>query len=200
MSIVNDVKIANLALSALGADRIMSLTENTTNAKRINEVYIILRDEVMSAHPWNFALKRTTLAQLSSTPVIGYSYAHQIPTDSLRVLNVFNGTEETNEITDFKIENDAILSNYTPLYCRYIYRNEDPTKYSTTFATAFSARLAAELAYPITNSNTLGKVMLEVYQEKLRIARVMDAQESGLPDTLDNEFWIDSRIGPVQRR
>ena len=83
MSIVNVVKIANLALTSLGADRIMALTEDSENARRINEIYEVMRDEVVSAHPWNFAIKRSTLGQLSETPVIGYTYFHQVPADSL---------------------------------------------------------------------------------------------------------------------
>lgn len=191
---ISNVKIANLALVALGADRIMAITEASENARKINEIYEFIRDEVLSSHPWNFAIKRDTLAQLSATPAFGYTYYHQRPSDCLRILDVYYDTSESSRLLDYKIEGDRILSDYTSLYIKYIYRNDDPTKYSMTFASAFASRLAAELAYPITNSTTLGKAMLDIYNDKLRMARGFDAQESGKTEKLEEDQWLESRF------
>ena len=109
------------------------------------------------------------------------------------MLFIYKGTDENDKIEDYRIEDGKILSNYTPLYIKYLYRVVDTTKFSTTFATALAARIAAELAYAITNSQTLGKSMLEVYTKKLDVAKGMDAQASGAEDVVGQDQWIEGR-------
>ncbi len=71
------VGIANVALARLGAKRISAIDEDTENARLINSVYGTIRDEVLRAHPWNFAIKRSIPALLYSEPsswVTGTAY------------------------------------------------------------------------------------------------------------------------------
>ena len=67
------VSIANLALISLGADTIMSLDEDSKPARLINNIYEFIRDEVLRSHPWNFAIRWASLAQLSETPTNEYT-------------------------------------------------------------------------------------------------------------------------------
>ena len=58
----SEVDIANRALQKLGAESIVSLTQDSENARACNLCYEPIRDAELRAHPWNFAIKRASLA------------------------------------------------------------------------------------------------------------------------------------------
>lgn len=64
----SSVGIANIALSKIGVQRLTSFSENTEPARLLNAIYGTLRDEVLRAHPWNFAIKRVAPAVCWSMP------------------------------------------------------------------------------------------------------------------------------------
>jgi len=186
-SLASEVDIANLALTDLGAKRITALTDDTENARQINVIFEHFRDEVLRAHPWNFATSRILLNQTANTPLFGWSYEHQIPGDVLSILST-----EAYDVK-FIVEGDKVLSNDTPLNVKVISRITDTTKWSTDFVTCFSARLSAELAYSIANSASLQERKFALYQEKLRLAKGRDAVE-GTPPALVVDEWVISRF------
>ena len=60
--------ISNLALSLIGAKNIATFGETTSEeGKRINAVYVSIRDEVLMEHPWSFAQKRVALVDMTRT-------------------------------------------------------------------------------------------------------------------------------------
>jgi hypothetical protein len=174
------VGIINLALTQIGSARIASVTEDSEQARKANAVYDLIRDEVMVAHPWNFAIDRTSLAVLDSTPEFDYDYQFLLPADCLRVLS----TDTVED--DWEVAGDKILYNDDSINIKYIKKITDTTKYSPGFIQALAARLAAELAYPIADSRTLSEEMFKVYLDKLKIAKSQDAQESG--DQYSSEY------------
>ena len=99
------VQICNSALNQLGAASITALTDNSKNARLCNERYNTVRDSVFRSHPWNSLIKRIQLAQNTSTPVYGFSYQFNLPSDCLRVLTIdaYN--------SDYKVEGRKILCN-----------------------------------------------------------------------------------------
>jgi len=237
----SSVGISNIALSKIGAQRITSFSENTENARLLNAIYGTIRDEVLRAHPWNFAIKRTAPALAYTLPsawgtgttyvagdyalysnypykcLVGhvagtfatdlaaakwvadttdwipyeYSYSHSIPSDCLRVISVTTG--ET-VIEDFKIEGGKILSDYDVIYIKYIYRVTDSTAFDANFISCFATRLASECCFPLTGKADLALKMREMYTEELRLAKGIDGQESGMPDQINQDTFLNSRI------
>lgn len=184
---MSNVSICNQALTSLGADTIMSLTEDNENARRCNTIFEQTRDEVLRGHPWNFAIERTsTMAALSASPEFDWAYAYQLPSDCLRVL-------KTNiKYMPFKIEGRKLLCDYTGIKIKYIKKVTDPVQFDANFAEALAAKLAQKLAYPITESKTMFEAAGKWYGDVLADARSADAQE-GTPDDIDDSDWIDSR-------
>lgn len=189
-----DVNICNLALTMLGADMITDLLEDSASARKCNAVYSFIRDDVLRAHPWNFAIKRAMLPQLAAPPVYAYDFQYQLPSDCLRVFGVSAGNDGEDDETEFEIEGRTLLTDLSEVYIRYIYRVIDPTQFDSVFCGAFAARLAAELAYSITGHGTIAASMMQIYEQKLSAARSADAQESGLPDTIGGDVFNQSRI------
>ena len=80
------VDIANSALNLLGASTISAFTDDSKNARLINQRYEPVRNRVFRSHAWNCLHKRVQLAQNSTSPVVEYDHAYALPSDCLRVL------------------------------------------------------------------------------------------------------------------
>ena len=99
------VSIANNALTELGADRIMSFTEDSDNARHINAIFDQCLDMMLQEHPWNFARYRQELAQGVETPDFDYDYQYTLPTNPY-CLRVLRAEDDIN----FVIEGRKLLS------------------------------------------------------------------------------------------
>jgi len=191
-SISNETSIANLALTRLGADRITDIdTEESENANKVRAVFDFLRDEVLRSHSWNFAIRRVNFNKLVSTPVFGFSTEYQIPGDVLRILPPSTGGNSALQ-SEYKIEEDKILSNDSTFMARCIIRIEDTTKWDSGFVEVFATRLQAELAYAITNNKGLAADLFTLYLSKLRAIKFVDGTED-TPDQITAGEWIASR-------
>jgi|TARA_B100000242_G_scaffold151703_1_gene108335 hypothetical protein len=189
------VDICNSALNQLGASTIISLTENSKNARIISQRFDSVRDQVFREHPWNALTKRIKLAQDSQAPVYEFSFAYTLPSDCLKVLSFSDSTSEylaKNDI-NYKIENGKLLTSSSVVYLKYIARETDTSKYDSSLSETISAALAADIAYAITGSTTVMQLFEGKYKEKLKDARFADATE-GMPEELDADFpFIASR-------
>ena len=67
------VDICNGALNQLGATTIVSLTEDSKNARLCNARFTQIRDSVFRSHPWNCLQKRLELSSSTDTPAWGFS-------------------------------------------------------------------------------------------------------------------------------
>ena len=189
------VDICNGALNQLGATTILSLTEDSKNARLCNSRYTQVRDAVFRSHPWNCLQERLELAQSTTTPAWGYSFKYDLPGDCLRLLRILDYD------SDHKVEGRSILSNNSSMKILYISRVTDPNQYDENLRETLSAALAADIAYAITSNNTTQQNMLAIYQEKLRDARFVDStegynttQEDGMTDVIDAGTFINSRF------
>tara|TARA_R100001530_G_scaffold129724_1_gene100216 strand:- start:205 stop:786 length:582 start_codon:yes stop_codon:yes gene_type:complete len=184
-----EVSICSNALRRLGDDPITSLTDDTERARLCNAFYTDSRDAVLRSHPWNFAINRATLAQLSATPAYGFGYQYSLPTSPycLRVLEM--------EYSDFifKVENQAthgrvLLTDESEAKILYIAKITDTTLFDPMFTDILTQKLAVDLAYPITNSTTLQTHMQKIYERKLSEARSIDGQEGFIDDLVSDTF------------
>ena len=187
----SEVQICNLALTKIGEDQISSLTDNSKAARLCNLHYEPLRDAVLRGHLWNFAIKRVILALSTNTPAFDYAYQHALPVDYLRAFDV-----NLISAAEWKIENGFLLSDSDEVTLKYIARITDPDLFDVLFRDCLAARIAAELAQPITDDKKLTEQMFSIYNGKIAEARSMDAME-GTPENITADAWLDSRLGYV---
>lgn len=188
----SQVDICNRALQKLGADRIISITQDSVSARACNLAYNSVRDTELRAHAWNFAIKRASLAADSIAPVYGYDYAYTLPSDYLRILK--NDAQEDVLTQSWKIEGGKILTNDSaPLLIRYIARITDTTLYDASFINVLSCKLAMELCEELTQSNTKRQIAAAEYKDAVREARRMNAFE-GFPVIQEADTWSSGRI------
>jgi hypothetical protein len=197
------VDIANYALNIIGATNIAAFDENSKVGRLINQRYEGVRDSVFRAHPWNCLIRRVELAQDVATPAFGYAYQYTLPTDPycLRVLEFSNGTLHypyDNMVSNtggaaFVIEGRKLLTDEGTARIKYIGRITDPNEYDVLLTDCIAAKLAAEIAYAVTGSNTVVELSATLYAEKLREARFVDATE-GATVRLEASDFIESRF------
>lgn len=178
------VDTCNKALDKLGHGPITSLADGTKSANLCNRNWPLVRDQVLRDHPWNFAVRRATLAPSSTAPAWGFSAQFPLPTDSLRLLEVRDLS--TNE---YQVEGKAILANADVLYIRYIQSITDPNAYDALFIDAVATRLAFELCEALTQSNTKKDALFQEYEDSLTRARRVDGQENP-PQQYEEDEWI----------
>ena len=188
------VDIANSALNLLGASTISAFTDDSKNARLINQRYENVRNRVFRSHAWNCLHKRVQLAQNSTAPVIEYTYAYALPSNCLRVLKVHNGTTDSiQSAIDYKLEGRNIVTDEGTVYLIYVALDTDPNNYDSYLQESISHQLAADLCYAITNNATLANNYMARADERLREARFIDASENSLGTIESNEF-TDARL------
>ena len=189
------VDICNGALNQLGATTILSLTEDSKNARLCNSRYTQVRDGVFRSHPWNCLQKRVELAQDTATPAWGFKYAFTLPADCLRLLRILDYD------SNYKVEGRKILSNTETMKILYIGRITDPNEYDELLRETLSSALSADIAFAVTSNNTTATNMYNLFQDKLKDARFVDStegqnveQDLGMTDVIDAGTFINSRF------
>ena len=188
------VDICNGALNQLGGTTILSLTEDSKNARICNARYTQVRDALFRTHPWNCLQLRASLAKDATAPAWGFSSAFTLPADCLRLLYIIDYD------SNHKVEGRKILSNTDTMKILYIGRITDPNEYDELLRETLSASLAADIAYGVTSSNPVAQNMYTLFQDKLRDARFVDSTEGqnnapdlGMTDSIDASTFITSR-------
>ena len=188
------VDICNGALNQLGATTILSLTEDSKNARLCNSRYTQVRDALFRTHPWNCLQKRTSLAKEVTAPSWGFTSQFVLPADCLRLLYIIDYD------SNYKVEGRKILSNTSTMKILYIARITDPNEYDELLRETLSASLGADIAYGVTSSNPVAQNMYKLFQEKLRDARFVDSTEGqnnspdlGMTDSIQASTFITSR-------
>ena len=186
------VEISSNALRLLGDDPITSLTEDSERARLVNALYEEVRDEVTRAAMWNCAKDRQVLASLATTPAFGWSFYHQLPSTCLRVIDVLSGDIRI----DHEVEGRKIMTDVSSVNLIFLKKITDPNDMDALFIGAYTAKLAAELAEPVTGRRSLAEQMWTLYDRKVREARTIDSQE-GTVSNLDVQQLVDARTGTV---
>lgn len=169
-------EIANRALQKLGAKRIVSLTEDSRNARAVNAAFETLKEAELREHPWNFSIQRVQLAAETTAPVFGKARYFQLPSDFLRLLAP--DPEQNYNSHDWQIEGRLIATNDSaPLNVRYVKNVTDPNTMDVLFREALASRIAYELCEEITQSNTKKEAAMKDYDSAIAKAKKTNAIE-----------------------
>ena len=177
----SEVSICNLALSWLGTNPITALTDDTVEAKQCQANYEPARDATIEDRNWTFAIERLILTPMIDTPTFGYSHQFLIPARVLRVISVSDGSASGSNVMgteiDWQKEKNAIVANTSTVYVKAVVQEKDPARYPPSYVQALAARLAAEMAMPLTHSNAMLDRMWGLYGAKLKAASGTDGRQ-----------------------
>lgn len=205
------VDICNLALSHIGDEaNVQSIDppDGTAQATHCASFYAPTRDELLGKHNWSFARKRVSLSLVSGVTSAAWEYHYQVPADMIKPIAVYPADEDyPGGIGDdadgypFLREGDRILTNVESAVLLYVYRLNDPTKYSPLFTETFALRLGSKVAGPIIKGKE-GRAVAKALKEEARVmlgdAVVADANANNYkPEHVPD--WHSARgVGLVQ--
>jgi hypothetical protein len=179
------IDVCNSALLRVGAATIVSLSDNSPEARACSVAYDSNRRDELRKHQWNFALARTVLAPDATAPAFDYDYQFTLPSDCVRVIR-----PPTYDL-DWVIEGRKILTNDSDtLYLRYIKDVEDVAQWDSAFYNVISAALAIDIVEKLTQSNAKKQLLMADYQQAVVLAKRVDAFEAGPEDSADDAWWV----------
>lgn len=183
--------IGNRALSKLGEARVSNF-DNTNNEKArvINDMYEIVRDDLIASFPWNFAIQRAELAEDPTAPIYGFQKKYQVPSDFLALLDI-------RDRPDYRFEGSYILTDEgAPIFIRYIRQITNEGDFDAVFTEAFASRLALEACEQITQSNTKKQLLTQEYEANISRAYSNDSIQNPPQELVDDE-WLLARESSV---
>jgi hypothetical protein len=190
------VSIANRALSKLGEDRILLLTDDNKRARTLDQMFDDVLDAELRRYRWKFTITRTELPALAEAPAWGYLYQYPLPADYLALVQVNDiYVRSGSPVALWSVEAGAILTNIeAPLKVRYVKRVTNPGLFDPMFCEALACKLAMEACETLTQSETKFNRMAEQYKMAMLDATRQDAIENP-PDELPQGSWLDARNG-----
>lgn len=165
---LSPVALCNRALLKIGAQPIQSFYDDRIEADIALAFYEPMRDALLSAYPWRFAVAQVTLPRLSVQPLADYTYAFQLPVDCLRVLSLGG--------TNYRRIGNTLHCNSENVVMDYIYRPEDELA-PAYFEQALMARLAAEFCLPLTENTSRAEMLYRIANNEFEQAKRIDAQQ-----------------------
>lgn len=174
----NETEVINSALGLLGESRVLSLDDGSELAKTIELRYPIVRDAVLEAHPWNFAMTRQALVQSAITPAFDWAYQYPFPTTPW-CLTIRDTDDEGSgwEVGYDAIDGRVVLSDNSTLKIRYTARIEDVGIWSPLAVLALTYLLAADLAINITGQVAKADQYQDRFEKTLPLATSSDSRE-----------------------
>lgn len=179
---MTETEIYNCVLDRLAEESILSTTDEKAVARWLNRNYPLQRDVLLQRHTWNFAIKRTKLAETPETPAFEWRHQYIIPDDCLRVLPLTSDGRRNSPPAPFIVENRYILTNLgAPLPVRYIFRQTNVATFTPVFIDLLAQILAANFSHWLTGKASFAKQLTDISSIAFLEAARIDSLE-GLPE------------------
>lgn len=165
---MTDIQICNLALARLGDARITALSDATAQAQYCSLFYAQTVEELQTEFDWQFCRKLASLTADATPPAFGYARRFAVPSDFLRLIRL-NGIDEDENFSKWEIVDGFIHTDLAaPAQIEYIAHVTTAAKFPAVFVEIFSAKLAANLALPLTGSKELFVQMAEIFSSNIQ--------------------------------
>lgn len=190
---ITKVDILNKCLTLVGANPIVSIDDDTENARVLSRVYDLSLRSVLSETEWYFAMKRELLAlsgdTLAWTDTTWENYVYVRPRDAIRIFSTNKPSSKWRE------EGQYIISDTSGLGVRYSWFIEDATKYPVFFVDALIDKLCENISYYVLNSPSKSQEFKETYL-KISLPRAMSVNSQiGVPEYMKDDAWILAKDG-----
>lgn len=192
------VEISNLTLSKLGEDdQLEDPLDNRKPARSIRAVWDTVRDAVLRAHTWNFAIDPGGLdlshdASYNASALSDWRYRFRLPTDFIRLdLQRCRPMWTRNDI---QVGRQFIYANSPgPVHIVYVQRVENCGDWDALFVEAFASRLAWQVADRITGDRGRKSDCWQAYSTALKEAKGVDGKENP-PEPSEPTGWETARF------
>lgn len=194
-----ETTIGNRALQRLGVARVSSFADPSKAARALSANYAPARDALLAAHPWSFAIVRTSLQLDATVPAWGYNGRFTLPGDCLSVIEIQCasrplGLEDYRDGPDapYAVESGFILTDLpAPLNIRYL--QAVTSGFHPLFSDALAWALAVDLADELTQSATKLQIVQAGLKQAMALARQRNAIEKP-SEGVQDDSWVLGRL------
>ena len=176
----SDIDISSNALQMIGAGSIQSFTDPGAGAAVASALYESLLSALLTRTYWRFAIKKQTLNRLSQTPLNGFKYAFQIPTDCLKIERVYPRI-------NYNVFQDKIYTDAESIAIDYVFRPAT-SALPPYFVLAFTYHLASEFALSVTDNESKNQIYAQKFFMALSEAYATDAMQHPQTPIVDQPF------------
>lgn len=189
---MTQLEIYNAALSSLGHDQtVASLTATTPEANWCNLFYDQGRRELLRLTKPTFAMRYEELSDREDSELPEWDYQWPRPGDLLALESV---KDENGEPMRFKLLADQILTKEDAGGVEFVIDEDDTEVFDPLFTKALIARLAADVALPLTGKADLRRVMEQNFQTAVSDFRACDANDGrDVGDPADANYYVTAR-------
>lgn len=165
--------IYNMAIGMVGGTRCTSLSDTSVEVTVLNEIWPVAVDDAISGRDWSFARKVALLAPVPDPlTLLGQNRAcFAVPNDSAALRQISDSLDfDPDNAYEWEIQGQVIVVDSSPgavLWARFTRILREPALFDGPFIACLVARLAAELALPITNSKTTFEMLWKLYEDRL---------------------------------
>ena len=162
----------------LGEGAVINVGQDSQSARACELAYEPCLRSVLEQGDWAFATKRVDLGgRLVEQPVFEFEFMYPLPTDFLRIQQVFARQRlQLDSRRYFTIEGRNLLTNFNPpLYLVYTFYQDDPRMFSELFAEALVYRIALYIQAALVESPTRQTYIETKYDQQLRKALFNDS-------------------------
>ena len=167
--------IASTALTLVGANPISAFTEDSNEARAADSLYEKELQDLLSTHPWRFAMKSQAMVKLAVAPSSLHEAAYPIPSDSIKPYMVHRGTEKIIQNVDV-FGNEIHTYADTEFILDYTARVVE-SLFPPWFVSALEYRLAAVFAAAVAHNGELATYWESKASRKLMEAKHQDSMQ-----------------------
>lgn len=192
------VAIANLALMRVGVlQRIDSLDEAGATATAVNAVYDHCVAATLSDFPWPFAATSAALGLVETDPNTDWTYSYAVPSDCLNVRRVVSaaGRADANRIpfvVGYGTAGRLLFTDEPQAVLEYTINLTEPSQFDASFVDALAWRIAAEISFPLSVSDSIRSRALNEYAVAGAKAMAV-ALNATQPDSAPEASYITAR-------
>jgi hypothetical protein len=107
--------------------------------------FAAVRDGLFHTYPWVFARKATLLTS-AATPLYGWIYAYNLPTDCVKLLQLVLPHRTTPKYEQI---GSVVACDYSSVSARYTARITDTDQWPMLYQDAFCVKLAGEISFAV---------------------------------------------------
>jgi len=186
MPTISKLNIVNNALRELNIERINALTDNTKRAQVMNDIYDVVRLEMIEESPWNWATKRIKLTPDPTQPDFGWENRFALPAD-------FISASREDDDEKYEIEGRYLLADAEEVKLIYTADIQDTYQMPPMFIKALYLELAVRAAHSLGQDKSHKQILVNLAEAALAKARSSSAQQDDSDINIDAESIIDAR-------
>lgn len=193
----SNVELVNQALDHLGKDRIASLSESSTAARKMNEMFERTIFSALARSHWSFARRIQSLSSLANDWDERWAYKYDLPNDCLNFVRIIPRVDipNTEPQAPHQLMGGAVYCDELEAKAEYVFETTNTSLFSQPFLDACSYLLARNAAMPLTRKQGMYQGLNEAYEAQLGLAIEHDAGQEPTSWAQAGGGYIEARGG-----